>query len=183
MPDTPFEVAPETWMRTPEWSTAAGATFCFALSACWLGVAALVGVKFSDESVVGTALVVLFLLAIAAACVAVGLRMRRAGLWIDAEGVTVRGPLRTTRVPLPAAEGFYPRDLGLGGAVRTIVGVNLRRRRERDVIVWAMRHGEFTAPSHRAPALARWQPLCDELNALLASFPDSAVRSDSTRAE
>jgi hypothetical protein len=119
----------------------------------------------------------IFFIAIAVLCVAIGVRILRAGLWIDADGITVRGVTRTRRVALRAVEGFYPRDLGMGGAIRTTVGVTVRRRRERDLIVWAMRHGEFTGKAHREKALARWQPTCDELNALLASFPDSAAQT------
>jgi hypothetical protein len=168
-------------MRAAEWGTYAGAIYCFAMAIFWTFMAVLVFVNFAGESLGAAAFAALFLIG-GAGCVLLGVRMLRAGLWIDADGITVRGALKTTRVPLRVAEGFYPRDLGYGGAVRTTVGVTLRRRRGRDLVVWAMRHGEFTGKAHRAKALARWQPVCDELNSLLATYPDVALQSTRARA-
>lgn len=165
-------------MRSPEWGTYAGAVTAFVYAVVWVGLGVFVWARFAGESFGAAVFAVAFIFG-GGLCLVIGVRILRAGLWIDATAVTVRGVTRTTFVPLRAAEAFAPRDLGMGGAIRTTVGVTLRRRRERDLIVWAMRHGEFTRKSHREKALAHWQPVCEELNALLASFPGSAVHRPS----
>lgn len=178
-----LDVAPETWMRVPEWGTYAGAVTCVVFAIFWVFMGVLVAVKFGGESVVGVIAFVLFFFAIAGVCATLAVRIPRAGLWIDADGITVRGVIKTTRVPLREVEGFAPRDLGMGGAIRTTVGVTVRRRRERDLIVWSMRHGEFTGKAHREKALAHWQPVCDELNELVSSFPGAAVAPTPSRSQ
>jgi hypothetical protein len=175
-----LKVAPESWLRVPEWETYAGAVTCVVFAIFWVFVGVLVAVKFAGEGI-GVIAFVLFFFVIAAVCATLAVRIPRAGLWIDADGVTVRGVTKTTRVPLRVVEEFAPRDLGMGGAIRTTVGVTLRRRRERDLIVWSMRHGEFTGKAHREKALARWQPVCDELNELVRSFPGAAVAPTPSR--
>jgi hypothetical protein len=168
-------VASETWMRVRDWATYAGSATAAIYAIFWVFIGVFVALKFGDEGV-GVIAFDVFFFAVAIACAVISVRILRAGLWIDAAGVTVRGVVKTTRVPLRAVEEFAPGNLGMGGAIRTTVGVTDRRRRERDLIVWAMRHGEFTGKAHRDKALARWQPLCDQLNELLSSFPDTAVR-------
>jgi hypothetical protein len=163
----------------PEWGTYAGAASTFVLAIVWVALAVFVWAKLSSESLGIGIFSILFVIG-ACVCVVVGVRMLRAGLRIDSNGVTVRGVIKTTRVPLREIEAFAPRDFGLGGTVRTTVGVTLQRRRAHDLIVWSMRHGEFTGRASRENAIARWQPVCDELNALISSFPDSAVRSAAT---
>jgi hypothetical protein len=175
-----LEVAPETWMRVPEWGTYAGAVTCVVYAIFWVFIGVWVAAKFAGEGI-GVIACVLFFFGIAGVCATLAVRIPRAGLWIDADGVTVRGVIKTTRVPLRAVEGFAPRDLGMVGAIRTTVGVTLRRRRQRDLIVWSMRHGEFTGKAHREKALARWQPVCNELNELVSSFPDAAVAPTPSR--
>lgn len=163
-------------MRAPEWGTYAGAVSAFSFAVAWVALAVLIWAAYPSERLGAGICSIVFVIG-ACICVVVGIRILRAGLWVDSTGVTVRGVIKTTHVPLREVEAFAPRDFGVGGTVRTTVGVTLQRRRAHDLIVWSMRHGEFTGRASRERGIARWQPICDELNELVASFADSSVRS------
>lgn len=98
-----------------------------------------------------------------------GSRMLSLGLRIDPTGVTIRGVVRTRVVPLDQVKCFEPGSLGAGGALRTAYGVKLVRQNAHALPIRALRFGGFTGKANLERARAKWQPVCDELNALLVT--------------
>jgi hypothetical protein len=175
--DVGIEVAPDVWIRKRGIGTvlyvgyAAASSLFFASG----GIALLLS-PWTDGSVASVVVFDLACGAMAALSLRFAVRMARAGLRISADGVLLRGVLRTHRLPLAAVEGFkagsYP-----GGALRTEAGVNLVLREGRSLRVWAMRKGAPTGRRGLNEALADLQPLCDELNGLLQEMKGDVVDS------
>lgn len=163
-------VRPGVWIRAREPWTYAGAGFGVL---CGLGVGyALIHAyvtRWTGHAWGDGLEMACFLAILAGIPILLSVRALRAAIRFSADGVTVRGLLRTTRVPLREVEGFAPRGLGLGG-VRSTVGIVMRRRARHDLVVWALRHGEFSDRRSQEAARQRWQPLCDELDELVRSL-------------
>ncbi|HEY8083489.1 MAG TPA: hypothetical protein VIE64_08070 [Solirubrobacterales bacterium] len=167
---TGIEVVPGTWMRKRG-------------PAIWLGapVLAVIGLFFAagvifapmdaspGESIGTLVAVELMLIAIAALFITAAVRMARAGLRISAQGVSLRGVLRTWNLSLAEVEQFVPGTFS-SGLVRSDIGVKLAQRQGNDLIVWAMRGSAPSSGDKLEAALTELQPLCDELNELLYSM-------------
>jgi hypothetical protein len=107
-----------------------------------------------------------FFLGLAAVGLLFARRLTRTGLWLGADGIVVRNPLRTVSVPIDDADSFIT-GVARGGTNGTPCPL-LRRRHGSAVGVWALgregvvwRFGRYERG---------FQPLCDELNAVLQSL-------------
>jgi hypothetical protein len=93
-------------------------------------------------------------------------RLRQAGVWLGADGIVVRNPLRTWTVPINDVDSFAA-DVASGGGNGTPCPL-LRQRHGRPIGVWALgREGvvwRFGRYQHEL------EPLCDQLNAVLADL-------------
>jgi hypothetical protein len=90
-------------------------------------------------------------------------RVSRAGLWIGADGIVVRGPFRTQSVALGDAGRFVPGLQGRGG--NGVPCPMLERRDHPAVGVWAL--GRRNVWFRYQRLCQEIQPLCDELDALV----------------
>lgn len=164
--------APRTWLRKRR-RTRFFAGYAFVLSAFWIALLVDVeGNRLTYERNGGLVLFVLLFLALAAASAWLGVRVARCGLWIGADEIAVRGPLRTSHIPTGSAERFEPRVQGAGNGTPCPV---LMRSQGSPVAVWALGSEAFTFGYRRA--LGDMQPLCEELNGLLASVRPAARSS------
>jgi hypothetical protein len=93
-------------------------------------------------------------------------RLRQAGVWLDEDRIVFRNPFRTWTIPISDADSFAA-GVASGGGNGTPCPL-LRRRHGRPVGVWALgREGvvwRFGRYQHEL------EPLCDELNAVLADL-------------
>jgi hypothetical protein len=90
-----------------------------------------------------------------------GIRQLRCGLWIDHDVVLVRGMFRTLRLAPNEVDGFKPE-------MRISPSPLLHRKHGQPIIVGALAHGGFSK-ARQAGCLRALEPVCDQLNALLAS--------------
>ncbi len=156
------DVKPGTWIRnrrrTHAWA---------ALAALWSVVFALLLVRPSGVHGVGAHVAVgAFYLGIAALGLVFAARVARAGVWLGRDGIVVRGPFRTRAVALADAGLFAPGLQG-GGGNGTPCPM-LQRADRRAVGVWAL--GRRNVWFRYARVCQEIQPLCDELNELVASL-------------
>jgi hypothetical protein len=164
-------LAPNVWIRK-RLRTVGFAAYSFLLSAFWIAmIFDVAGKKATYEHNGGLAVYVLFFLALAAASSALGARFARSGLWVSADGVLVRGPLRTKRIAQHEIARFEPGVHGPGNGFPCPI---LMRIDGRAVGVWALGSEALTF-SHRR-ALEDMRPLCDELDRLLASVNPSPIK-------
>src|SRR3979490_2928025 len=95
-------VAPNTWMRKRD-RTVGAAAFAVLNAAAW--VAILLGVLARPHLTLGQqAGFVAFFLGVAAASVALAVRLTRVGLWMGQDQVIVKGPTWTWRLALSDVE-------------------------------------------------------------------------------
>jgi len=161
--------APSTWLRKRR-RTRFFAAYAFALSAFWIALLVHVaGNRLMYERNGRLAVFVMLFLALAAASAGLGVRVASCGLWIGTDEIVVRGPLRTSHVPIGYAERFEPCVKGAGNGTPCPV---LLRTDGRSVGVWALGSEALTFGYRRA--LEDMRPLCEELNGLLASVRPSA---------
>jgi hypothetical protein len=93
-------------------------------------------------------------------------RLARTGLWMSADGIIVRNPLRTYSTALGDVDAFAPGVLA-GGNNGTPCPV-VKQRQGRPVGVWALgREGVIWRYGRYAHEL---EPLCEELNAVLGNL-------------
>ncbi len=96
-------------------------------------------------------------------------RLVRAGLWLAANGIVVRNPLRTVTVSLEEADQFVSAVAsGVGNGTPCPI---LKRRHGRDVGIWALGREGFVWSFRRYTDEMR--PLCDELNRALDRLQSS----------
>jgi hypothetical protein len=107
-----------------------------------------------------------FYFGIAAVGLVFAARVARAGLWIAADGIVVRGPFRTQSVALDDAARFSPGLQGAGGNGTPCP--MLERRDRRAVGVWALGRRNMWFRYQRV--CQEIQPLCDELDALVRTL-------------
>jgi hypothetical protein len=106
--------------------------------------------------------VAVFCLAVAVVALIFARRLGRAGLWIAADGIVVRNPVRITTIPLDDADTFVA---GVAGGGNGRLCPMLKRRRGSAVGVWALgREGFIWQMKRQMPEVT---PLCDELNGVL----------------
>ncbi|MEA2154981.1 MAG: hypothetical protein QOE11_1121 [Solirubrobacteraceae bacterium] len=131
-------------------------------------VAGWLATAFGTGATLGSVLVTaLFLLAPAGLYGFVGVRMLRAGLWIDADGIVIRNPLVTYRFTIAQAQRFTP---GLWSAVSSngTPCPLLENSIGAAIGVWAL--GKDTSIFTSADYLEVLQPVCDELSRMLESL-------------
>ena len=163
------EVAPGTWMRRP--------MFTLGSAACWLGFFALfvylaVYVAVLKQHWHTTPAnrwgLVALMTVIAVPCGIVAIRFARAGVWMAADGIVLRGPLRTRTVRLDDVERFAPKS---GNNQQPFPWLQ-RTHDRRSLAVTALSHGILRSRG------ARYLPaLCDDLNAVLKSLQEHRVSS------
>ncbi len=159
------EVAANLWMRNGRRTRVWGA-----IAALWsvLFACLLFGPTGADGNVPTLAYLLtgVFYFGVAAVGLALAWRVLRAGVWIAPDGIVVRGPFRTQSVALSDAVRFVPGLQGRGGNGTPCP--MLERRDRRAVGVWALGRRNIW---FRYERLCREiQPLCDELNSLVASM-------------
>jgi hypothetical protein len=116
-------------------------------------------------SLAGDVILAVVYLGIAGLGLAVAVRVARAGVSIESDGIIVRGPFTTRVVSLADAESFVP---GLqGGWGNGTPCPTLKRRHGRPVGVWAL--GRRNVVFRYQRLFKEIQPRCDELNELVES--------------
>jgi|ERR1700722_3346982 len=101
-------------------------------------------------------------------------RLARAGLFVSAEAVTIRGPLFTRTVSLADAQSFVPGvQPSFGNGTPCPM---LERKGNHPLGVWALGREGFV--SGYSKYLKELQPLCDQLNELLHSAQTASVHVD-----
>jgi hypothetical protein len=93
-------------------------------------------------------------------------RLSRAGLWMAADGIVVRNPLRTITVSVSDADEFVA-GLAAGAGNGTPCPI-LKRRHGRPVAIWALGREGFVWSFRRYGG--EMKPLCDELNHVLSTL-------------
>jgi hypothetical protein len=156
---TSATVAPGVWMRRESWRLGnAAVAAVFGLFCIAAGVDASISGRATGANRIGLA-VMFALLAIVSGAVLT--RILRAGLRIAPDGVVMRGVLRTHSFSVYEVTGFAP---GVRGSAVPL----LDHHHGQPVGMFAL--GRTRLLSSRAGADAqRLQPLCHELNTLLAT--------------
>jgi hypothetical protein len=170
-PDT-VEVARSAWIRnrrrTRVWA---------ALAVLWSVVFACLLFIPGNLSLGGYVTLGALYFGIAALGLVFARRVAKAGVWIGSEGIVVRGPFRTQSVRLADAETFVP---GLqGGAGNGTPCPTLKRKGGRAVGVWALGRRNIVFRYQRL--FGEIQPLCDELNELLATVQSASPSGQAAR--
>ncbi|MGH2849151.1 MAG: hypothetical protein ACRDLP_00880, partial [Solirubrobacteraceae bacterium] len=151
--------ARDTWLRRCVW-TVPTAGFLFATAAFfgWLAVwFPIVGHNQQHNTTGTTVFEAVFMVAMAAVFATVAIRVMRAGLLIALDGVSIRGVLKSRLISVSQVDRF-----ALGPASAKMACPWLYRTHGRPLPVAAL-SVSFGAGSQRA------QPLCDELNTVLAA--------------
>jgi hypothetical protein len=157
------EVAPNAWIRNRR-RTRAWAAMAALWSVVFGGLLFLPGHAPSDDGPGAYVVVVAFYFGIAALGIVFAGRVARAGLWIGANAIVVRGPFRTWSVALDDAEVFGPGLQGHGG--NGVPCPMLKRRDGPAVGVWALgRRNIWFRYRHVCQEI---EPLCGELNQVVA---------------
>lgn len=158
-----LDVEMNVWMRNGR-RTRAWAALAVVWSAACVVLLTRTGELHGDLTTVGYAVFGVFYLGMAGLGLLLGWRVARSGLWIGADGIVVRGPFRTRSVALADAGRFAPGLQGRGGNGTPCP--MLQRTGTRAVGVWALGRRNIW---FRYERLCREiQPLCDELNQLIA---------------
>jgi hypothetical protein len=159
----------------PKWRSASGSGTGDELCA-WAAIAVLWSVVFAGLLFRPTALhgrvttvgylgLGVFFFGIASLGIALAYRVARAGVWIAPDGIVVRGPFRTHSVAVDDAGRFVPGLQGRGG---NGTPCPLLQRRDRPAVgVWGLGRRNIWFRYQRL--CQEIQPLCDELNVLVAS--------------
>ncbi len=158
-------VAANAWMRKPR-RTNTFAALAYVNAAAWVAMGADVATQSRFTSDTVTLVVALvFLLGVAALSVIAGVRIAGCGLWMSADEVRVKGPLRSWTLSVDEVEGFEP---GVSGAGKGTPCPLLKRTHGQPIGVWGLGdEGLFTG---NRDSLAALRPLCDELNELLRTL-------------
>jgi hypothetical protein len=163
-PDT-LVVAAGVWIRNTRRTRAwAAIAFLWSIALAVLGVQAVS--QPGHVALVGRVVFGVFYFGFAALGLLVAGRVTRAGLWVGPGGVAVRGPFRTRAVALDEAGRFAPGLQGAGGNGTPCP--MLDRRGGRAVGVWALGRRNIWFRYQRL--CQEIQPLCDELNELVATL-------------
>jgi hypothetical protein len=158
-------VAPGEWLRNRR-RTHAWAAICGAWAVLFAALILLPGHLPDGGSAGEIAGVVAVYAAIVAAGLWLGQRVARAGVWLGPDAIVIRGPFRTQSVALGDAERFAPGLQGRGG--NGVPCPMLARRHGSAVGVWAL--GQRNIWFRYARMCDEIEPLCDELNALVADL-------------
>jgi hypothetical protein len=154
-----FHAHPNAWLASPRriWGFQLTA---LVMALAFAGMALALPGETATERALGAAV---FTLVFSGPCLLFAWRIRRAGLWMGPDGVVIRGPLRTWRIPSTEIVAFVP-------GVQPSVGNGtpcplLTRVDSLPVGIWALgREGWVWSFDDYLEELAS---LCDRLNALL----------------
>ena len=167
-PEIDVVVAPKTWLRRSPMTGGMAVTYLlFGLGAIVLFVAPAPPPARWEAGLVGA----IFCLP----CLLIAQRWYRAGLWIAADGVAVRGSIRTRRLSLSEVDSFYMESPGSPLTLLYPYGIQIGRGRSRPVSVRALAKFGWADEEGLERATAEWQPTVDALNELLASLKGSSV--------
>jgi hypothetical protein len=154
-------VAPHVWIRRGR-RTATFAALAYVNAAAWVAMSVDVATNSQYTRDPGNlAVMLVFLLGVAALSVIAGLRIARCGLWMSQEAVIVNGPLKTWTLSVREIERFEP---GVKGARNGTPCPVLKRTDGRSIGVWAL--GREGLISGYRGYLDELRPLCEELNEL-----------------
>ena len=162
-PDT-VEVAPQRWLRNRR-RTRVWASLAAAWTVAILGATALPGGLPSSRATAATVAVVALHLVVALPGAVLTWRVARAGVWVGSDVIVIRGPFATRTVALPDAGRFEPGLQGAGG--NGVPCPRLAHAGGSPAGVWALGRRNVWFDYDRL--CAEIQPLCDELNALVAA--------------
>jgi len=164
-----IEVAPDVWMRE-DGTGRALAVILSGLASLIFSAFVVIGLSEAGGDAFATVIAVELSFGLSAALfAAIAVRMARAGLRISAEGICLRGMVRTRRLSLAEVDEFVPGTFS-SVPLRSEIGVKVRRREGRDLDIWAMGYGAPATEAGLEDGLAAMRPLCDELNRLLFSL-------------
>lgn len=154
-----IEIQPNAWLRNQRRTRAwAG------LAAAWSLIFAGLLLRSGKLTLIGYLVSAVVYLGIAGLGMALAWRVARAGVWIGADGIVVRGPFRTRTIALADAVGFAPGLQGRGGNGTPCP--MLECSGQRPVGVWALGRRNIWFRYQRL--CQEIQPLCDQLNLLIA---------------
>lgn len=157
------DVAPDAWIRNRR-RTRVWAGIAAVWSVVFAGLLFLPGHTPAHPSLGAYVVFGGLYFGIAAVGIVFAGRVARAGLWIGASGIVVRGPFKTCSVALDDAEGFGPGLQGRGG---NGVPCPMLTRRDGPVVgVWALGRRNIWFRYRRI--CQEIEPLCGELNELVA---------------
>jgi hypothetical protein len=157
-------VAPRTWLRNRR-RTRVWASLATAWSVAILAVMALPGALPGAGATAATVAVDALHLLVAAPGAVLAWRVARAGLWVGPDAIVIHGPFATRTIALPDATRFTPGLQGGGG--NGVPCPLLSRTDGPPAGVWALGRRNVWFDYDRL--CAEIQPLCDELNALVAT--------------
>jgi hypothetical protein len=164
-------VAPNAWIRNRRRTRAWAAIAAF-WSVVFAGLLFLPRHSPSHPTLGGYLVLGVFYFGIAALGIAFAGRVAKAGLWIGANAIVVRGPFRTQSVALDDAELFAPGLQGRGG--NGVPCPMLGRRDGPAVGVWAL--GRRNVWFRYRRICQEIEPLCGELNELVAALRTASPR-------
>ena len=164
------------WMRTqPRARIYAAVAFVLGLGLC---AVPLVPARHSPTSYPFWTSFVLFLSTdgIGIAILVAGVRIARAGLWVDDNRLVVRGVLRTRTFALGDVDSVEPRPVD--GSNRMTPCPEVRRKHGRPFPVFALAHDGFLqgGAAGRRRQAQKVKADCDALNALLAGLRNGQPR-------
>jgi hypothetical protein len=157
-------VARNAWLRNSR-RTRAWAAISAAFSIVFAGLIFIPGRLPTDSSAGGTVALIVFYFGIGAIGLVLACRVARAGVWIGPDEIVIRGPFRTRSIPSGDAGRFAPGLQGRGG--NGVPCPMLERHGHGVAGVWAL--GQRNVWFRYSRMCDELQPLCDELNELIAA--------------
>jgi hypothetical protein len=157
-------VAPNVWLRNSR-RTRAWAAICAAWSVVFAGLIFIPGRLPAERSAGETIALIALYFGIGAIGLMLACRVARAGVWIGPDEIVIRGPFRTRAIAGGDAGRFAPGLQGRGG--NGVPCPILERRGDGVAGVWAL--GRRNVWFRYARICDELQPLCDELNELVAA--------------
>jgi hypothetical protein len=159
-----FEVRTNAWLRRPRRIRGFVALWSgLALASVAMSVPLALGSGENEGTAGAVAVAAVFALVFSVPCLLVARAIGRAGLWLGPEGIVVRGPLRTWRIPGAEAVEFSP---GVQPSYGNGTPCPILTRADGSTVgVWAL--GREGVVWHFDEYVFELEPLCDELNALL----------------
>jgi hypothetical protein len=166
---TSILVGPNVWIRNPRRTRAMAAGIAF-LSLCFLCIVFIPNCPPAHKTFAEYLRLGVFGFGVGALGLTLARRTAIAGLRIGPSEIVVRGPLKTRQVPLAGVAGFAPGSTTgpLNGGLSCPV---LKTTDDESVAVWAL--GKELFVPRFGEDMRTLQPLCDDLNALLASLGSS----------
>jgi hypothetical protein len=156
-------VARNAWLRNSR-RTRAWAAISAAWSIVFTGLVFIPGRLPADSSVGETVTLIVFYFGIGAIGLVLACRIARAGVWIGPDEIVIRGPFRTRSISGGDGGRFAPGLQGRGG--NGVPCPILERQGDGVAGVWAL--GQRNVWFRYSRMCDELQPLCDQLNELVA---------------